>query len=1082
MVLGQTYCGRSDRPFPRRYAHWLPWQLPQTLLMQLPVVSVYTTALTIPAQMHQASTLPHHELSPPDDEEMIPPISSSTASEADSRSLQSNTSQDTINLPGASTDNIVDTYGATPDPLSTTPGMQRSLSASNGVHSSHILSTGMPAQRSISVATGGIRLRRDDSPVMNETLSVIDEHITDLNTPRSSLLGVEPRTFNDSGSDYSNNLPEHRLSYINGDETDEEEQHAHTEKEIAKWSPDQVAEYLKGLGVDSRHCEVFREQEISGEVLLELDQSQIFMKELDLGPVGRRLHTWHKIRAFQQELKSNRGYDSKSLSLRYYGGEASHSDAGRSVSRTSTNASMLPRIPSLHDRPNSMASSSQLAREAASSIQEEAPQIQLQTPDQSDLMSPSLISPSTMTPSQLSPSTLRPTPDSPRPSAASVRELNHSRRHSSADFKDGPTVKSNALPQKHAESRTNSLSVASHKKQSSFDRAWTMSGAIAAMASSRPSTALENDQSTHDPNSPESVQTARSSKELDRGYMSSGEIDNKKTRNVLRKRETASASHSRQSSFKDDPHSKKVEMKRHSRFGSGDSFRESLASMSFHGPSLKNRFRSSSIKENASSLSSPREEPSPVVTKLDYSSTPGMSTITPSPSTDSGSPSIGRDSPSKLPQKSPLSTHPRLGLRTVSDTVTASEKASVKSPNSFPSPIKESPGLSPTRTGSTTTTSGNSKSIEIDSPGSASKPSFNHINSDELLSRTTRRKSKSKKETSAYTKGLEKKPPKEQMKECDYSGWMKKKSPGIMTTWKPRLFILRGRRLSYYYTENDTEEKGLIDISSHRVLPAGNERMTGLHASFTGAKSLPTSPSNAVTPTINATEAAAQDDGKSPKSSADGIFIFKLVPPRAGLSKAVQFTKPTVHYFAVDNLQQGRLWMAALMKATIDRDETSPVTSTYNQKTISLAKARARKHRPPALMGPEDVTEDLSSIAETQLENIKSAESGLNIQGLDMGFNKADTASEEKEVYVPSSPVDSRSTTESTRSRGLSSAIGAHQRKFSFPKSPKNGSTPASPTAISRRSTSQSMNSGNTGTSQKSEKEVPILFGSIQMI
>ena len=1052
--------------------------------MQSPVASVYTTALAIPAQMHQASALLHQELSPPDDEEeMIPPISSSTASEADSQSLQSNTSQDTINLPGASTDNIVDTYGATPNPLSTTPGMQRSLSASNGVHSSHTLPAGMPAQRSISMATGGTRLRRDDSPVMNETLSVIDEHITDLNTPRSSLLDVEPRTFNDSGSDYSNNIPERRLSYINGNETDEEEQHAHTEREIAKWSPDQVAVHLKGLGVDGRHCEVFREQEISGEVLLELDQSQIFMKEFDLGPVGRRLHTWHKIRAFQQEVRSNRGYDSKSLSLRYYGGDVSPSDAGRSVSRTSTNASMLPRIPSLHDRPNSMSSSSQQARETASSIPEEAPQIQVQVPDQSDPISPSLISPSTVTPSQLSPSTLRPTPDSPRPSAASIRELNHSRRHSSADFKDGSTPKSNASPQKHVESRTNSLSVTSpHKKQSSFDRAWTMSGAIAAMASSRPSTALENDQSARDPNSPEFVQTARSSKELDRGYMSSGELDNKKTRNVLRKRETASASHSRQSSFKDDPHSKKVEMKRHSRFGSGDSIRESLASMSFHGPSLKNRFRSSSTKENVSSLSSPREEPSSIVTKLDYASTPGTNTVTPSPSTDSGSPSLSRDSPSKVPQKSPLSGQPRLGLRTVSDTVTASEKASVKSPNSFPSPIKESPGISPTRTGSTTTTSGNSKSIEIDSPGSASKPSFNHVNSDDLLARTARRKSKTKKETSAYTKGLKKKPPKEQMKDCDYSGWMKKKSPGIMTTWKPRLFILKGRRLSYYYTENDTEEKGLIDISSHRVLPADNERITGLHASFTGAKSSPTSPSNAATPTINATEAAAQDDGRSPKSFADGTFIFKLVPPRVGLSKAVQFTKPTVHYFAVDNLKQGRLWMAALMKATIDRDETSPVTSTYQQKTISLAKARARKHRPPALMGPEDVTEDLGSIAETQLENTKSVESGLNIQGLDLGFNKANAASEEKEVYTPPSPVESRSTVGSIRSRGPASPVGAHQRKFSFPKSPKNVSTPASPTTVSRRSTSQSMKSGNTGTSQRSEKEVPILFGSIQMI
>jgi hypothetical protein len=65
-----------------------------------------------------------------------------------------------------------------------------------------------------------------------------------------------------------------------------------------------------------------------------------------------------------------------------------------------------------------------------------------------------------------------------------------------------------------------------------------------------------------------------------------------------------------------------------------------------------------------------------------------------------------------------------------------------------------------------------------------------------------------------------------------------------------------------------------------------------------------------------------------------------------------------VHYFAVQNLKQGRLWMAALMKATIDRDDTQPITSTYQQKTISLAKAKQMRHRPPALMNLEETAED----------------------------------------------------------------------------------------------------------------------------
>lgn len=174
-----------------------------------------------------------------------------------------------------------------------------------------------------------------------------------------------------------------------------------------------------------------------------------------------------------------------------------------------------------------------------------------------------------------------------------------------------------------------------------------------------------------------------------------------------------------------------------------------------------------------------------------------------------------------------------------------------------------------------------------------------------------------------------------------------------MTTWKTRLFVLRGRRLSYYYSEDDTEEKGLIDISFHRVLPANNDRITGLHAAVTGATASPISPQNSQIQTAASTD--AQKAGEPLKGDASGMFIFKLVPPRPGLSKGVSFTKPMVHYFAVDNVQQGRLWMAALMKATIDRDDTNQVITTYKEKTISLAKAKAMRQRPPALMGPDEL-------------------------------------------------------------------------------------------------------------------------------
>lgn len=60
----------------------------------------------------------------------------------------------------------------------------------------------------------GTHMDGQDSPVMNETLSVIDEHITDLSTPRHSLAPPDSKVANDSGSEYSSNLG-HRMSYIN---------------------------------------------------------------------------------------------------------------------------------------------------------------------------------------------------------------------------------------------------------------------------------------------------------------------------------------------------------------------------------------------------------------------------------------------------------------------------------------------------------------------------------------------------------------------------------------------------------------------------------------------------------------------------------------------------------------------------------------------------------------------------------------------------------------------------------------------------------------------------------------------------
>ena len=906
----------------------------------------------------------------------------------DNHSTISTVSQETENRPPSYyevTDGFMHSSHATPSPLNTPSQMQRTSSAP--VSPFHTQVTGSIPQRNIEMMIGSSRNHGQDSPVMNETLSVIDEHITDLNTPRSSVLAADHRATNDSGSEYSTNI-DHRLSYINGNETDEEERVAHSEAEVLRWSPTQVAQYLKEIGVEKRHCEIFKEQEISGEVLLGMDQASVFMKEFDLGLVGRRLRTWHKIKAFQEDIKSNVESHTRNGSL-FGAGDASSDDLGKITSQHNVNGSMLPRIPSLMDHPNTRTNARHLRQDSPRMLQQ--PQSYTQSMISRNDSSSMLVTSTTGTPDSLS-----------RPSAASVRDINHSRRHSSADF----TPKSPASNVLNIDRGDPSNSVTSHhKKQPSFDRDWTMSAAVSnipnrttaalgltGLGLSGHALSLATERNTFTP-SPQDLGLAPSeSRDSDRGYISGGDAESKRSRNVLRKRDVISASHSRQSSYKEEGGSNLGVPKRHSRFGSADSIRDTLVSVTspasriYHANSFKGRFRSASSKENTSNTGSTTESPkeliSPTVTKLEYPDTPVTSIIGASPKPDTDSPSIRQTSFLPSPNTILSSPKPRVGIRTVSDAVTGSEKALVASPASVPSPIRESPIQSPTRTGSTTT-SGASKSFELESTDASSKDMANVPIT--LPSTSGTKRAKDKKKTSAYTRGLEKKTPQEQMISCDYSGWMKKKSPSLMTTWKPRLFVLRGRRLSYYYTENDTEEKGLIDISSHRVLSADNDRITGLHATVTGAKSSPTSPANAQTPTLNAMEVAAQVECGIERPAGDGIFIFKLVPPRTGLSRAVNFTKPIVHYFAVDNIQQGRLWMAALMKATIDRDETKQIKTTYTQKTISLAKAKAMRQRPPALMGPD---EELARKAEMQgqIEDTTRKETGLNIQGLDMSY------------------------------------------------------------------------------------------------
>ncbi|KAI0399334.1 hypothetical protein F4802DRAFT_52538 [Xylaria palmicola] len=817
------------------------------------------------------------------------------------------------------------TSSASPPPTSQPTSGPRSTSSLPGQHGSVTLplSSAKQETRSVSAPTshlaskppgygpvydGSARLNpssSQDSQVLHETLTVINEHITDLHlAPQNG----HAHHATDSGSEYSSHMQD-RLSYIQGEETDEEEDAPHSRAEVEAWTADDVAEYLFTVGVEKKHCEVFRDQEIAGEVLLGMDQSSLFLKAFDLGSVGRRLKTWQKIKSLQDEVNGH-GFGPRRQT---YGSDAGSEDSratGRRRSRTST-LTNVQRLSPIEDRPASV-----LAKRLS------------QTPKVEAMVPSGPISPNRLLDSPTRPSHQK------RPSAASVRDLHHSRRHSSTDFRltvNSPTA-ATGTP-KLASAGTFPQTEASHKKQPSFDRNWTM-GAAPAQHPPRPlsSTSFQDIVNASNPDISQDLPA-----DFDRGYFSGTELDGRR-RNVLKKRDSI-ASHAQQSSYAEQQRVRSATaLSRRSRFGSADFARDTnppSAAQMYYGTGDDHRRTASTTTTDSYRPPPPAKDgPSPTVTRLDDS-------VRGSPTAVGSRQGAHGDWLSTASGKIAGFG----GLRAISDAVTGTDRSKFHSPTD-PS-LKDSPLQSPTRTGSSTPSAG--PSFELESPDAGRSP----------YSTTTAgsRKSgkKTKQETSAYLRGLQKTSPREAIQGADYSGWMKKKNSHLMTTWKPRLFVLKGRRLSYYYSEEDTEEKGLIDISFHRVLPADNERLTGLHATLTGASNTPMTPADSNLHTLAESDAAA---AAAIEKGNDSMFIFKLVPPRAGLSKAVNFTKPTVHYFAVPNLQQGRAWMAALMKATIDRDESQPMTSTYQQKTISLAKARQMRHRPPALMNLDEKIEE----------------------------------------------------------------------------------------------------------------------------
>lgn len=192
-------------------------------------------------------------------------------------------------------------------------------------------------------------------------------------------------------------------------------------------------------------------------------------------------------------------------------------------------------------------------------------------------------------------------------------------------------------------------------------------------------------------------------------------------------------------------------------------------------------------------------------------------------------------------------------------------------------------------------------------PSAGTTPVSANANSKSTLRQKVVRRP-SKMQTSAFQEGIRQITPDEAMKDADYSGWMFKRGNLSIGSWKHRFFTLHKTRLSYYTSTKDSKEKGLIDITSHKVLPAieAEDKLSAVYAATAGY----------------------------------GRYCFKLVPPAPGSRKGLTFTQQKVHYFAVETREEMRAWMSALMKATIELDETVPAISSCVTPTIPLQKAQ----------------------------------------------------------------------------------------------------------------------------------------------
>jgi hypothetical protein len=154
--------------------------------------------------------------------------------------------------------------------------------------------------------------------------------------------------------------------------------------------------------------------------------------------------------------------------------------------------------------------------------------------------------------------------------------------------------------------------------------------------------------------------------------------------------------------------------------------------------------------------------------------------------------------------------------------------------------------------------------------------------------------------------------------EIDHQGWLKKPS-GTITVWKRRWFILKDTQLYYTKGPKDPFVKPICNIAGFKIISD---------------------------PDIN-----------------PGSFGFRLI------------RQQRVYSFSCDDYEETRLWIKAMMKATIDRDARAPVVSSCNVATVSLKQARDMKPRPPSSLfkSTRSSFQMFMRTSNSSLENVKEA-------------------------------------------------------------------------------------------------------------